>query len=54
MTRHGSVIRVKPDSLEAYKKYHAAVWPEVLAMIRKCNIAKYAYVLRVTFNHSSH
>jgi L-rhamnose mutarotase len=31
MRRYGSVIRVRPESFEAYKQYHAAVWPEVLA-----------------------
>ena len=42
MERHGSVIRVKPGRLEAYKAYHAHVWPEVLAMIRACNIRNYS------------
>jgi L-rhamnose mutarotase len=40
--RYGQVIRVKPDKLEEYKKYHAAVWPEVLEMITKCNIRNYS------------
>ncbi len=42
MERHGSLIRVKPDKLEEYKKYHAAVWPEILAMISQCNIRNYS------------
>jgi L-rhamnose mutarotase len=42
MERHSSAIRVKPDKLEAYKAYHADVWPEVLAMIRACNIRNYS------------
>src|SRR5438270_10336209 len=46
MRRYGSVIRVRPESLEAYKKYHAAVWPEVLAMIHKCNIRNYSIYLK--------
>jgi L-rhamnose mutarotase len=40
--RFGQVIRVKADKLEEYKKYHAAVWPEVLEMIEKCNIRNYS------------
>ena len=42
MKRHGSWIGVKPDKLEEYKKYHAAVWPEILDMISQCNIQNYS------------
>ena len=42
MKRHGQLIRVKAEKLEEYKKYHAAVWPEILEMIRKCNICNYS------------
>ncbi len=42
MQRYGQVIGVKPDQLEAYKRYHAAVWPEVLDQIRDCNIRNYS------------
>jgi len=28
--------------LEEYKKYHADVWPEILDMIRECNIRNYS------------
>ena len=41
MQRHGQLIRVRPERLEEYKRYHAAVWPEVLATIRACNIRNY-------------
>jgi L-rhamnose mutarotase len=40
--RHGAVIRVRPEKLEEYKRYHANVWPEVLKTIRKCNIRNYS------------
>jgi L-rhamnose mutarotase len=40
--RHGSVNRVKPEKLEEYKRYHARVWPEILDMIRKCDIRNYS------------
>jgi L-rhamnose mutarotase len=42
MTRHGSVIRVKPEKLEEYKRLHAAVWPGVLRMIHDCHIRNYS------------
>jgi L-rhamnose mutarotase len=42
MQRYGQVIGVKSDQLEAYKRYHAAVWPEVLDQIRECNIRNYS------------
>ncbi len=42
MQRHGQTIGVKPDKLAEYKRYHAAVWPEILDMIRQCNIRNYS------------
>jgi L-rhamnose mutarotase len=43
--RYGSVIGVKPEKLDYYKKLHAEPWPEVLDMIRKCNISNYSIYL---------
>lgn len=42
MKRYGQIIGVKPEHFEEYKKYHAAVWPEVLRMITACNIRNYS------------
>ena len=42
MKRYGSVIGVRPEKLAEYKKLHAAVWPDVLKMIKECNIANYS------------
>jgi len=42
MERHGSLIGIKPERLEEYKAYHADVWPDVLDMIKKCNIRNYS------------
>jgi L-rhamnose mutarotase len=42
MKRYGSVIGIVPEKLEEYKKLHAAVWPGVLQMIKKCNISNYS------------
>ena len=45
MKRYGQIIGVKADQLEAYKAYHADVWPEVLATIQQCNIRNYSIFL---------
>ena len=42
MQRYGSVIKLKPDKLAEYKALHAEVWPDVLTMIRACNIRNYS------------
>ena len=42
MQRFGQLIGVKPEKLEEYVRYHAAVWPEILDMIRQCNIRNYS------------
>ena len=46
MKRYGQLIGVKPADLEEYKRYHAAVWPEILDMIRQCNIRNYSIFLK--------
>lgn len=40
------VIGVKPEKIDAYKRLHAAVWPEVLAQIAASNIRNYTIFLR--------
>lgn len=42
MQRYGSVIKLKPEKLVQYKELHANVWPDVLKMIRECNIRNYS------------
>lgn len=42
MKRYGQVIKLKPEKYEEYKKLHSEVWPEVLDMIKKCNIRNYS------------
>jgi len=46
MKRYGSLIGVKPEKLEDYKRLHAAVWPGVLRMIHDCNIRNYSIYFR--------
>ena len=42
MKRFGQIIGVKPEHLDKYRAYHAEVWPEILKMIRECNIRNYS------------
>lgn len=44
--RFGSVIGLKPEKLEEYKRLHAAVWPEVAKAVREANIRNYSIYLR--------
>jgi L-rhamnose mutarotase len=43
--RYGSVIGLRGDALEEYKRLHAAVWPTVQRMITACNIRNYSIYL---------
>jgi L-rhamnose mutarotase len=45
MQRYGSVIGLKPEKIEEYKRLHADVWPDVLKMIKQCNIRNYSIYL---------
>lgn len=42
MKRYGSVIKVKPEKLEEYKKLHANIWHGVAETIKECNIINYS------------
>ncbi len=42
MKRYGMVLKVRPEKFAEYKRLHAAVWPEILDMIAKCNISNYS------------
>lgn len=46
MKRIGSVICLREEKLEEYKRLHAAVWPDVLTMIRQSHIQNYSIYLR--------
>ncbi len=49
MQRYGMVLKVRPEKLAEYKRLHAAVWPDVLAMIRACQIRNYSIYQRDGF-----
>ena len=40
------VLQVKPDRIEEYKHHHRAVWPEMLAALRKTGWTNYSLFLR--------
>jgi L-rhamnose mutarotase len=40
------VIGLRPEKAAEYKELHAAAWPDVLKMIRECNIRNYSIYLR--------
>ena len=44
--RYGMVLGLLPGKVEEYKKLHAAVWPDVLKMIRRSHLRNYSIYLR--------
>lgn len=46
MRRMGMCIGLKAEKVEEYKRLHAAVWPDILAMISACNIRNYSIYLK--------
>lgn len=45
MQRYCQLIRLRPERRDEYIKYHADVWPTVLATIEECNIRNYSIFL---------
>lgn len=43
--RIAQIVRLRRESLQAYKDCHAAVWPAVLKQIKDCNIIDYSIFL---------
>ena len=46
MRRFGQMIKIKPDGLEAYKRWHANPLPGVNEIIKECNIQNYSIYSR--------
>jgi L-rhamnose mutarotase len=46
MQRMGQVIGLNAEKVAEYKRLHADVWPDVLAMISACNIRNYSIFLK--------
>lgn len=43
--RYGSVIGLKDDKAEEYKRLHQVVWPDVMKAVRDANIRNYSIYL---------
>ena len=41
MQRFGCVVKLRPDKIEDYEKYHSDVWPDVLKAINDSGICSY-------------
>ena len=46
--RMGSVIRLRPEHLEEYKRLHADVWPGVLSRLKASHFTNYSIYLKKT------
>ena len=46
VVRYGSVIGLKAEKMDEYKKLHAAVWPKVAAAVSEAHIRNYSIYLR--------
>ncbi|MFB7493636.1 L-rhamnose mutarotase [Streptomyces sp. NPDC056161] len=46
MQRFATVIRLKPEKEEEYRRLHAAAWPGVLAALKRAHIGNYSIFLR--------
>jgi L-rhamnose mutarotase len=44
--RVAQVVRLVPEMEAEYRRIHAAVWPEVLAALKRSNVANYSIFLR--------
>ena len=46
MKRYGAIVGLNAAKKAEYVRLHAAVWPDVLAMISACNIRNYSIFLK--------
>ena len=46
MTRVSFLLKVKPEKIEEYRAHHKAVWPEMLAALRKTGWHNYSLFMR--------
>ncbi len=44
--RYGRVVGLKLEMVEEYRRLHSAVWPDVLATIKRCGIRNYSIFYR--------
>jgi len=43
--RFGSMIGLRPEKKDEYIRLHAEVWPEILAILKKCHFQNYSIYL---------
>ncbi len=48
MKRVGQVLGIDPERINEYKRYHAAIWPEIAAAISAAGITNYSIFLENT------
>jgi L-rhamnose mutarotase len=46
MKRVSFLLKVKPEKIEEYKKFHQAVWPEMLAALKRTGWNNYSLFMR--------
>ncbi len=46
LQRYGSVVGLKDSMVNRYVELHSAVWPDVLAILKRSNICNYSIYLR--------
>ena len=46
MSRHASIVEIPAANIAEYRRLHAAVWPDVLAAIKRSQIRNYSIYLR--------
>lgn len=46
MKRYGQILKIVPGKEDRYKELHAAVWPEILEILRKNNIVNYSIYMK--------
>lgn len=44
--RLASIIRLRPETEAEYRELHRAVWPDVLAALKRANVSNYSIFLR--------
>ncbi len=45
MRRFGQVLGLRPECIEEYTRYHAAIWPEIAAAVNEAGLTNYSIFL---------
>lgn len=46
MKRYAFILRLRPGAAEAYEAAHRAVWPEMLALLKRAGVSEYSIYRR--------